>query len=83
MQASASKVDLVKVGLASLKSVRAGASELLSRGKPFDVIMANAGVMACAQGKTADGFETQFGPITRHMIEVRACGLFRQRSGTR
>jgi NAD(P)-dependent dehydrogenase (short-subunit alcohol dehydrogenase family) len=65
MGQSASKVDLVEVDLASLKSVRAGASELLSRGKPFDVIMANAGVMACPQGKTADGFETQFG--TNHL----------------
>jgi NAD(P)-dependent dehydrogenase (short-subunit alcohol dehydrogenase family) len=65
MKASASKVELVEVDLASLKSVRAGASELLSRGKPFDVIIANAGVMACPQGKTADGFETQFG--TNHL----------------
>jgi len=65
MQTSASKVELVEVDLASLKSVRAGASELLSRGKPFDVIIANAGVMACPQGKTGDGFETQFG--TNHL----------------
>ena len=33
--------------------------------QPFDVIIANAGVMACPQGKTADGFETQFG--TNHL----------------
>ena len=65
MKASASKVELVEVDLASLKSVRAGASELLSRGKPFDVIIANAGIMACPQGKTTDGFETQFG--TNHL----------------
>jgi len=65
MQQSAEKVELVEVDLASLKSVRAGASELLARAKPFDVIIANAGVMACPQGKTADGFETQFG--TNHL----------------
>ena len=35
------------------------------RAKPFDVIIANAGVMACPQGKTQDGFETQFG--TNHL----------------
>jgi len=40
-------------------------NELLAQGKPFDVIIANAGVMACPQGKTADGFETQFG--TNHL----------------
>ena len=54
-----------KLDLASLASVRKAADELLKRGKPFDVIIANAGVMACPQGKTADGFETQFG--TNHL----------------
>ena len=51
--------------LASLASVRKAADELLARAKPFDVIIANAGVMACPQGKTQDGFETQFG--TNHL----------------
>ncbi len=32
---------------------------------PFDVVIANAGVMACPQGRTSDGFETQFG--TNHL----------------
>jgi NAD(P)-dependent dehydrogenase (short-subunit alcohol dehydrogenase family) len=58
-------VDLVEMDLASLASVRKAASELLERGQPFDVIIANAGVMACPQGKTQDGFETQFG--TNHL----------------
>ena len=31
----------------------------------FDLVIANAGVMACPFGKTADGFETQFG--TNHL----------------
>jgi NAD(P)-dependent dehydrogenase (short-subunit alcohol dehydrogenase family) len=58
-------VELVEMDLASLSSVRKAADELLKSGKPFDVIIANAGVMACPQGKTADGFETQFG--TNHL----------------
>jgi len=58
-------VELVETDLASLASVRKAASELLERGKHFDVIIANAGVMACPQGKTQDGFETQFG--TNHL----------------
>ena len=33
--------------------------------KPFDVVIANAGVMATPFGHTADGFETQFG--TNHL----------------
>ncbi|HUY27697.1 MAG TPA: SDR family NAD(P)-dependent oxidoreductase [Candidatus Binataceae bacterium] len=58
-------VDLVEADLASLSSVRRAASDLIARAKPFDAIIANAGVMACPQGKTQDGFETQFG--TNHL----------------
>jgi NAD(P)-dependent dehydrogenase (short-subunit alcohol dehydrogenase family) len=65
MGPAASKVELVEADLASLKSTRNAADDLLARGKKFDVIIANAGVMACPRGKTADGFETQFG--TNHL----------------
>jgi NAD(P)-dependent dehydrogenase (short-subunit alcohol dehydrogenase family) len=58
-------LELVQLDLASLASVRSCAQALLAAGKAFDVIIANAGVMACPQGKTADGFETQFG--TNHL----------------
>jgi NAD(P)-dependent dehydrogenase (short-subunit alcohol dehydrogenase family) len=58
-------LELVELDLASLDSVRACADALMSAGKPFDLVIANAGVMACPQGKTADGFETQFG--TNHL----------------
>jgi NAD(P)-dependent dehydrogenase (short-subunit alcohol dehydrogenase family) len=54
-------LDLVELDLASLKSVRTAAEKLLTDGRPFDAIIANAGVMATPAGKTADGFETQFG----------------------
>lgn len=57
--------DVVQLDLASLASVRAGADAIVAAGLPFDVIIANAGVMACPLGKTADGFETQFG--TNHL----------------
>src|SRR5499426_1298436 len=53
--------ELVALDLADLKSVRACADALLTAGKPFDVVIANAGVMATPFGHTADGFETQFG----------------------
>ena len=58
-------IELVEVDLASLASVRAAADALVAKGAKFDVIIGNAGVMACPQGKTADGFETQFG--TNHL----------------
>ncbi|BDC43154.1 SDR family NAD(P)-dependent oxidoreductase [Paraburkholderia terrae] len=58
-------IDLISLDLASLESVRACTDKLLNEDKPFDVIIANAGVMATPFGKTADGFETQFG--TNHI----------------
>jgi NAD(P)-dependent dehydrogenase (short-subunit alcohol dehydrogenase family) len=58
-------LELVQLDLASLASVRAAADDLVAAGKPFDLIIANAGVMACPKGRTADGFETQFG--TNHL----------------
>ena len=64
-QAGNPAVELVEMDLASLASVRKAADGLLASAKPFDVIIANAGVMACPQGKTKDGFETQFG--TNHL----------------
>jgi NAD(P)-dependent dehydrogenase (short-subunit alcohol dehydrogenase family) len=57
--------EVVELDLASLKSVRACADELVAKGQPFDVVIANAGVMATPFGHTADGFETQFG--TNHL----------------
>lgn len=57
--------ELVELDLANLKSARACADELVSKGKRFDVVIANAGVMATPFGRTADGFETQFG--TNHL----------------
>ncbi len=57
--------ELIALDLASLKSVRACADALLAKGQPFDVVIANAGVMGTPFGHTADGFETQFG--TNHL----------------
>jgi NAD(P)-dependent dehydrogenase (short-subunit alcohol dehydrogenase family) len=58
-------LELIQLDLASLASVRACADSLLAAGRNFDVVIANAGVMACPKGKTLDGFETQFG--TNHL----------------
>jgi NAD(P)-dependent dehydrogenase (short-subunit alcohol dehydrogenase family) len=57
--------ELIELDLASLKSVRAAADKLVADGRLFDVIIANAGVMATPFGKTEEGFETQFG--TNHL----------------
>jgi NAD(P)-dependent dehydrogenase (short-subunit alcohol dehydrogenase family) len=59
------ELELVELDLASLVSVRACADALVAKAEPFDLVIANAGVMACPFGRTADGFETQFG--TNHL----------------
>jgi NAD(P)-dependent dehydrogenase (short-subunit alcohol dehydrogenase family) len=63
--ANGGSFELIELDLSSLKSVRACADGLLAKGEPFDVIIANAGVMATPFGHTVDGFETQFG--TNHL----------------
>jgi NAD(P)-dependent dehydrogenase (short-subunit alcohol dehydrogenase family) len=62
---SGARFEVVELDLANLKSVRAAADKLVADGRLFDVIIANAGVMATPFGKTEDGFETQFG--TNHL----------------
>lgn len=64
-EASGGSFELVRLDLASLASVRAAADGLVADGRPFDLVIANAGVMATPQGTTTDGFETQFG--TNHL----------------
>src|SRR5579862_3276938 len=63
--ANGGSFELIELDLANLKSVRACADRLLAKGDAFDVVIANAGVMATPFGHTADGFETQFG--TNHL----------------
>lgn len=60
--------------LASLESVRAAARALVGEGRPIDLLINNAGVMCTPEGKTTDGFETQFG--TNHLGHFElTCGL--------
>ena len=63
--ANGGSFEIVELDLANLKSVRACADALLAKGQAFDVVIANAGVMATPFGHTVDGFETQFG--TNHL----------------
>jgi len=58
-------LSLDVVDLADVASVRSFAARYLESGSPIDVLINNAGVMACPLGRTADGFEMQFG--TNHL----------------
>lgn len=64
-QAGGGSFELVALDLASLSSVRACTDRLLADSRRFNLVIANAGVMAPPFGRTADGFETQFG--TNHL----------------
>ena len=65
-EAGATGVDLYQADLASLASIRAFTDAFLADGHDrIDVLIANAGIMACPQGTTVDGFELQFG--TNHL----------------
>ncbi|KAK6376531.1 hypothetical protein LTS17_007126 [Exophiala oligosperma] len=60
------KVSVIKMDLGSLASIRAGAEEFLRQsGGKLNILINNAGIMACPQGKTSDGFELQLG--TNHL----------------
>ena len=75
-------LELVELDLGSLASVRACADKLVAAAEPFDLVIANAGVMACPKGMTSDGFETQFG--TNHLghfvLVNRIAGLLKRGS---
>ena len=58
-------IDLRRLDLADLASVRTFADGFLEDHPTLDVLIANAGIMACPYGTTVDGFELQFG--TNHL----------------
>jgi NAD(P)-dependent dehydrogenase (short-subunit alcohol dehydrogenase family) len=58
-------LELRQLDLASLGSIRTFAAAFLADHDRIDVLIDNAGVMACPYATTADGFELQFG--TNHL----------------
>ncbi len=59
------KADLMPLNLSELASVRRFAAEFKNRYGGLDLLINNAGIMAVPFGRTADGFELQFG--TNHL----------------
>lgn len=62
---SAGTCTFMHLDLTDLKSVAEFARNILSREKPIDLLINNAGVMMCPFSVTAQGFELQFG--TNHL----------------
>ncbi len=66
-------VRVEELELDSLASIRAFAGRFLEKHDALHILVNNAGVMACPQGKTTDGFEQQFG--TNHLGHFLMTGL--------
>jgi NAD(P)-dependent dehydrogenase (short-subunit alcohol dehydrogenase family) len=70
------KVDLLLLDLNTLASVRSFATEFLDKsGGKLNILINNAGVMMTPEGRTKDGFETQFG--TNHLAHFLLFQLLR------
>jgi NAD(P)-dependent dehydrogenase (short-subunit alcohol dehydrogenase family) len=65
--------SVAALDLADLASVRRFAAEQVAGGRPIDLLINNAGVMAPPRGETVDGFELQFG--TNHLGHFALTGL--------
>ena len=59
------RAKLLELDLNSLASVRKCADKFSNESDKLNILIANAGVMANPEGRTKDGFETQFG--TNHL----------------
>jgi NAD(P)-dependent dehydrogenase (short-subunit alcohol dehydrogenase family) len=66
-------VRVVRLDLAALESVRAAAAQIRSACEGIDLVLNNAGVMMPPYGRTADGFELQFG--INHLGHFALTGL--------
>ncbi|TGO26392.1 hypothetical protein BPAE_0060g00070 [Botrytis paeoniae] len=59
------EVEVIELTLDSFDSIRNAAAAFLQKSQQLNILINNAGVMAAPEGRTADGFETQFG--TNHL----------------
>ncbi|WP_211655747.1 oxidoreductase [Planococcus alpniumensis] len=66
-------IEVMKLDLSDLESVRAFAETFISRFDSLDLLVNNAGVMTPPYAKTKDGFELQFG--SNHLGHFALTGL--------
>lgn len=55
------KLELLELDMNSLESVRACARQFLAKSTTLNILITNAGIMMTPEGRTEDGFESQFG----------------------
>lgn len=78
---SAAMLSTAVFDLADLSTVRAGAASILEQHPVIHLLVNNAGVMFTPEGRTAQGFETQFGTnhlghfvLTNHLLPALRAG---------
>jgi len=57
-------VEVDELELTDLESVRSFAERFLSSDRGIDLVISNAGIMACPQTRVGPGWEAQFATIT-------------------
>lgn len=65
-ESNKAEITMIKMAFDLLDSVRTGAKEILSKTDRLNILVNNAGVIATPEGRTKDGFGTQFG--TNHIL---------------
>lgn len=58
-------IEIEQLELDSLDNVNAFVQRFLAKNRPLNILVNNAGIMACPKSYTRDGFEMQFG--TNHL----------------
>ena len=78
-------LSIHQLDLSNLASVESFAAEAADQFDRVDVLMNNAGVMCCPFGRTADGFEMQFGAnhLGHFALTARLMPLLRQAENPR
>jgi len=66
-------IEVMELELSSFVSIRAFSEKFLAKHSRLDILINNAGIMACPFEKTEDGFEMQFG--TNHLGHFLLTGL--------
>ena len=74
------KISVQQLDLADLSSIKAAADALAASLPRLDLLILNAGVMACPEGRTKDGFEMQVGRCAELFV-LNACTEGRTQDG--